>query len=300
MNARLAARLTGWKVDIQSDTEFATERGRGGLRRRRRGRGVHRPLRRDALERQALPERGAARLALLRRPGAPGARAARAECRRSSRSSESEPELERRRASPRPRRRPDAEPEPATSRRVRDAVGRAPATRATRGRVELDVRSGRRRPRGRSRSSLDSDAGRGGPALRERADQDVRRLRPQGAAGRAPALRRARRRADARAEGPGTRRLHLPPAAPASSGRRTRRAFNRTLRQTVRVDPELARLYTERRMADRPEQAQPPDPAPPGGAGRPPQAPRRHRHAAQRARARTRARRAIARSTQPK
>jgi len=25
MNARLAARLTGWKVDIKSDTEFATE-----------------------------------------------------------------------------------------------------------------------------------------------------------------------------------------------------------------------------------------------------------------------------------
>jgi N utilization substance protein A len=42
----------------------------GGVQRRRR-RGVHRPLRRDPLERQALPERLAARFALLRRP--PGA-----------------------------------------------------------------------------------------------------------------------------------------------------------------------------------------------------------------------------------
>ena len=36
MNARLAARLTGWKVDIKSDTEFAQRGGRGRLRRRRR------------------------------------------------------------------------------------------------------------------------------------------------------------------------------------------------------------------------------------------------------------------------
>ena len=68
LNARLAARLTGWKVDIQSDTEFAQARGRRGLRRRRgRQRGGLRPLRRDPLQRQALPERVAARLALLRR-----------------------------------------------------------------------------------------------------------------------------------------------------------------------------------------------------------------------------------------
>ncbi len=36
LNARLAARLTGWKIDIHSETEFARGRGRGGLRRRRR------------------------------------------------------------------------------------------------------------------------------------------------------------------------------------------------------------------------------------------------------------------------
>ena len=76
LNARLAARLTGWKVDIQSEREFAAGRGRGRLRRRRR-RGVLRPLRRASLDRQALPEHGPARVALLRHPRPPGARRAR-------------------------------------------------------------------------------------------------------------------------------------------------------------------------------------------------------------------------------
>ena len=50
-------------------------RGRGRVRRlRRRWRRVLRPLRRDPRERQALPERRAARHALLRRPGPSGAR----------------------------------------------------------------------------------------------------------------------------------------------------------------------------------------------------------------------------------
>ena len=59
-------------------------RGRRGVRRRRRRErgGLLRPLRRDPHERQALPERGAARLALLRRPGAPGARGLRLRLRR--------------------------------------------------------------------------------------------------------------------------------------------------------------------------------------------------------------------------
>ena len=75
LNARLAARLTGLEDRHPVRHRVRAGRGRGGLRRRgRRGRGVHRPLRRDPLERQALPERGAARLALLRRAGAPGAR----------------------------------------------------------------------------------------------------------------------------------------------------------------------------------------------------------------------------------
>ena len=35
-NARLAARLTGWRVDIRSETEFAEEEAEHGLRARRR------------------------------------------------------------------------------------------------------------------------------------------------------------------------------------------------------------------------------------------------------------------------
>ena len=75
LNARLAARLTGWKVDIKSDSEFAQEEADGRLRRRgRRGRRLLGPLRRAPLEREAVPERGAPRVEVLRRPGAPGAR----------------------------------------------------------------------------------------------------------------------------------------------------------------------------------------------------------------------------------
>ena len=47
LNARLAARLTGWRIDIVSETEFAADRSRGSVWRR--GRGVLRPLRRPVL-----------------------------------------------------------------------------------------------------------------------------------------------------------------------------------------------------------------------------------------------------------
>ena len=70
-NARLAARLTGWRVDIKSETEFAEEEAELGLEP---GGGRHRPLPRDPQHGQAVPERGAAGLALLRPARAPGAR----------------------------------------------------------------------------------------------------------------------------------------------------------------------------------------------------------------------------------
>ena len=62
-NARLAARLTGWRVDIKSETEFSPEdeddrvRGRGAVRRALHG---------GALQRPPLPERGDRRFHLLR------------------------------------------------------------------------------------------------------------------------------------------------------------------------------------------------------------------------------------------
>ena len=57
LNARLAARLTGWRVDIRSETEFAEEESTMGYR----GGGGRRALRRDPRQRQALPERRARR-----------------------------------------------------------------------------------------------------------------------------------------------------------------------------------------------------------------------------------------------
>ena len=70
-NARLAAKLTGWKVDIKSETEFSQEEEEltyeDGEERRR-------PLRRGPLGRAPVPERFAPGLALLRPSAAPGAR----------------------------------------------------------------------------------------------------------------------------------------------------------------------------------------------------------------------------------
>ena len=69
-NARLAARLTGWRIDIRSETEFAAEEAEHGYERGGRSAG---PLRRDPVERPPLPERRAAGLTLLRHRGPPGA-----------------------------------------------------------------------------------------------------------------------------------------------------------------------------------------------------------------------------------
>ena len=69
-NARLAARLTGWRIDIRSETEFAAEEAEHGYEQD----DSPGPLRGDPLERPPLPERCAAWLALLRHPRPPGAR----------------------------------------------------------------------------------------------------------------------------------------------------------------------------------------------------------------------------------
>ena len=73
-NARLAARLTGWRVDIKSETEFAQEDEEIGYEGEE---DVRRPLHGGADHRPPLPERRAAGLALLRPAPAPGARALR-------------------------------------------------------------------------------------------------------------------------------------------------------------------------------------------------------------------------------
>ena len=70
-NARLAARLTGWRVDIRSETEFAEEEAERGYEEEE---DVGGRCARDPRQRPPLPERRAARLALLRPRRAPGAR----------------------------------------------------------------------------------------------------------------------------------------------------------------------------------------------------------------------------------
>ena len=68
-NARLAARLTGWRIDIRSETEFAAEEARARLR----GGGRHRgPLRGDPHQRPAVSQRCPSRVALLRDRGPSG------------------------------------------------------------------------------------------------------------------------------------------------------------------------------------------------------------------------------------
>ena len=194
LNARLAARLTGWKVDIQSDEEFAraeAEAAFGGEGARRRG--VHRPLCRRAHERQALPERVAAGLQVLRRPRPPGSRREPRRRRPIPARRSSSRRRSRRRSRPLPRSRPRA---PAkASRRSRRPPTRPGTPRRTRP----------RRPR---------------PLNDELAGTNVRRLRTQGAAGGAPALCRPGRRARSRTAAAGPRGLHLPAARLLRAGGR--------------------------------------------------------------------------------
>ena len=154
-NARLAARLTGWRIDIKSETDFAatataSEEYEGGGRRPLPGRLGPRP---------PLPQRGAAGLAVLRPAQAPGAVALHHGRRRDPRAAQrrgdhrpgrSGQDLGRRRRHRHPRRRALRRPGGSRRRRGRRAGG---------GRV-------RRRSRARRRGG---DRARRGGALRERA-----------------------------------------------------------------------------------------------------------------------------------
>ena len=71
-NARLASKLTGWRIDIKSQSEMAQDDSE--LVYADDGDDAERPLRGRHVERQALPQHGAAGQPLLRHPGAPEAR----------------------------------------------------------------------------------------------------------------------------------------------------------------------------------------------------------------------------------
>ena len=206
LNARLAARLTGWKVDIQSDAEFAQAEAEAAFAGGAGRRGVLRPLLGDSRQRQALPERRRPRLALLRDSRAPRARRARG-AGRDARGLAGRRRDERRRARGRssPRRRKTAEPvaeEPPVEEATEEApVAEEPAepveevlAAGTPPRSRSSLRKRRSSPRSRSPSSTLLPRRKTSQQRRElKPGKDVRRLWPEGAEGRAHAVRSAAR-----------------------------------------------------------------------------------------------------------
>ena len=195
MNARLAARLTGWKIDITSDSEFAQQEADAAFGGGEPGdeNDVSGRCAAVLTERQALPERVAARLEVLRRAGSPGAGAARdrrrgqpdrrrvrarargaLRHRRARARHRGRGRVRQSRAGDHPRR-----PRRRTGRRARrDARPPAPTTSTIS--TSKTTRSAASRSRRSRRRTRRPSSGEPRP--------DLRRLRPQGAAGRAPAL----------------------------------------------------------------------------------------------------------------
>ena len=107
-----------------------------------------------------------------------------------------------------------------------------------------------------------------------RTGPDVRRLRPQGAAGRAAALPRERRRRSSPGAGAGSRRLHVPPPRLLRAGRVAQRRSTGSCGTTVRVDPELVPSL---HLITRWPSGKPNRPIRPRGGGPEGRAPRRDR-----------------------
>ena len=126
MNARLAHRLTGWKIDIVSDTEFAQQEAEAAFGGGEPATRATPPAAAPRSSRTASAARTwRCRLEVLRRAGAPGAGAARPEPRTTAVVEEADPELEALRRGPavvrsRASRRPAAETRSA-GRRALDA-----------------------------------------------------------------------------------------------------------------------------------------------------------------------------------
>ena len=226
MNARLAARLTGWKVDIKSDTEFATEEAEAAFAGDGDEGDTEFTGRCGAVlsSGKRCPNAALPGLALLRRAGPPGA------CESPRRPGGRGAGRGRVRAGARGRG------------RARRAGGREHRPRQRRGaeaevEAEVEVEAASPSPKRRRKPRSPS-------LLREHAGQDVRGLRPQGAAGRAAALRRGRRRPDALAAGRRDAASTRAGAWPASSGRGNGTPSTAPCERPCAVDPELARLYT--------------------------------------------------------
>ena len=249
LNARLAARLTGWKVDIKSDTEFAqaeAEAAFGG------GDGDGDFSGRCAAilsNGKRCPNAALPGLALLRRPRAPGARERDAAARGAA---------GRRRPAAETSRREEAEP-----RRADGVRSRSLAEEAFDGRREPSPRRARGRGSRRGRRGATDVAPRR-LAEEARATRDARAPRTCAGCGRSAPQRELLR--FAAVDGvltPGRRAgrgAYTCRTSRASSGQSTRRAFAAPSDDRPRR-PELARLYTEEPMADGPNKTE--SPAPP-------------------------------------
>ena len=214
LNARLAARLTGWKIDIQSDTEFAQAEAEAAYGGGERGE-------------EEFTGRCAAVLSNGKRcPNAslPGTRFCGVPAHQELASKAPEELVGQVVADRRPVR------STATSDRgaeVDDADGGG-ARRASRSAAAAEAppdETEERRSASDARSRTCAGCGRKAPQ-----PELLRFVAPTACSCPAP-------------RGPGAAPTRAG-GSPASSGRASRHAFNRTLRRTVRVDPELARLYT--------------------------------------------------------
>ena len=271
LNARLAARLTGWKVDIQSDTEFAqaeaeaayageddTQEFSGAARRCSRTASAARTLR--------CPARTTAACRPTRRCTAPSRLAMRARPTMTRTTPRSLPRSPRRRGCSTGSSRRPSPPERSRSRR--------PPSSRTRSRRQ---RSSSPRSGGRARDRRSWRSRRTSLLARDRlAGENVCGLWSQGAAGGARALRLGRRRLHDRPHDSRPGRVHLPAARLLRAGGRVARLQPGAAPHRPRRAGSRAPLHwTGAADGGRTQQAQPPDPPP----RRPlrTQAPRRHR-----------------------
>ena len=253
MNARLAARLTGWKIDITSDSEFAQQEADAAFG----GEGSRRRTISPVAARRSSRTASAARTQLCRARSSAASRRTRSS--RSTRPTtrtnpiveESEPELEALADTAEPEAVTEdaaafGDPEPeefpagpgdapvAGEDETLDSGARARTSPARRGRprrrhADRARRGGREHERGErvtSREPIRTCAGCGRKASQaelQRFHAEAGELVPGAGAGRGAYT---------------CRRLSCFERAA------TRRAFNRSLRANVRVDPNLSRLYT--------------------------------------------------------
>ena len=228
LNARLAARLTGWKVDIQSDTEFAQAEAEAAF-----GGGD------EATTSPAAASRSSRTASAARTRRCP-ARASAA-----SRRTRSSPRDEAGRGPWRPDRPARARRERRGRRgRRRRPTPPSPVDEAV-DELVAESRAGRRGAARPSRRCSRLRGAQGEP--RDEPDTHVRRLRPQGAPARAPSASPRSDGALTAGRGAGARRLHLPAARVLRAGGRAQRVRSGARGSAVRVDPALSALYTEHR-----------------------------------------------------